>query len=256
MNAQIQSLQEQVNDLYHHLQALRGGHASAPYPPAMHSNMGPNESPSTYRGAISPSQSRGSHPQYQGPTSSAYNFDVAKSSLQTMGIAEPEVADEGGPGEIDPALGAPHQQQVAMAPMVTDPQKDPLWQLHKDEAIRLCKVYDEEMGIMYPMLDMDKTINQTSSLFSFTESAKRTGLLREDLPGTDAMGGHDIEIIKMVLASALTVEAYGQSELGRAFYESCRGAFESRLSGPVEIKGLILLVLVVCRESFSNGYAS
>ena len=241
MNAQIQSLQEQVNDLYGQLHALRGG---APAPYSMQHSL-PQESPASYRSAISPSQPRGTHPQFQGHTSNQYNFDVAKSSLQTMGIAETEVADEGVGNDIDPALGAPVQQQAPMAPMVTQFQKDPLWHLSKGEAIRLCKVYDEEMGTMYPLLDMEMTINNAKLLFTFTESAARNGLMRRDKPGFEAIGGPDANIVKMILANALTIEGYGQSQLGKALYESCREQIESRLTGPVEIKSLILLVMAV-----------
>lgn len=240
MNAHIQSLQDQVNELYASLNAIRGGQGQYPIHPA----LSQPESSGTYRNTMSPSHTRGSHPQFQGPTSSAYNFDIAKSSLQTMGVTEPEVVEEGS-HDIDPALGAPHQQHAPMAPMITQSHKDPLWQMSKDDAIRLCKVYDEEMGIMYPMLDMEKTIAHAKMLFTFTEAAVRTGLIHQDLPGADKLGNIDVNILKMVLATALTLEGFGQSDLGRMLYESCREAFESSLSGPVEIKGLILLVIVV-----------
>jgi hypothetical protein len=46
----------------------------------------------------------------------------------------------------------------------------------QDEAIRLCRVYEEEMGIMYPMLDIDKIVRQATLLFTSMESATRTGL--------------------------------------------------------------------------------
>ena len=250
MNAQIQSLQEQVNELYGQLNALRGG-ATAPYP--MQQLPPPGESSASYRNPMSPSQPRGSHPQFQGHTSNQYNFDVAKSSLQTMGISEPEAADEGVGNEIDPALGAPIRQQAPMAPMVTQVQKDPLWQLSRDEAIRLCKVYDEEMGMMHPLIDMGKTMEQASLFFSFTESAARTGLFRRDKPGKGFMGGHDVNIIKMILANALTIEEYGRSALGQALYDSCREQIENRLSGPIEIKGLVLLVMVVSRNGIRTS---
>ena len=101
------------------------------------------------------------------------------------------------------------------------------------------------MGLMYPMLDMDKTITQASMLFRFTDSAVKSGLMNPYKAGPDKLGNNDVYILKMVLATALIVEGEGQSELGRELYESCREAIEGRLSGPVEIKGLILLVLVV-----------
>lgn len=247
MNDHIQALQGQVNDLYVNINALRNDQVQYPLHPA----LAHSDSPETFGNVLSPSQPRGSHPQFRGPTSSAFNFDVAKSSLQTMGITQPEVSDEGVSNDLDPALGAQSQYQAPFARMVTHSHKDPIWQLSKDEVIRLCKLYEEEMGIMYPMLDTQKTIGQADLLFSFIESAIRTGLVNRSLPGPDSLGSTDVYILKMMLATALTVEGCGQSELGRTLYESCRESFESILSRPVEIKGLILLVLVVGLHSSS-----
>ena len=167
-----------------------------------------------------------------------------------MGISTaPELQDDGGPSDIDPSLDAPAIQHLApVAAMITAPLKDPLWQISKDDAIRLCKIYDEDIGMMYPMLDIEKILRHADMLFSFIEAAARTGLMNRGLAGADALEGNDINILKMVLASALVAEGGGQSPLGRAVYESCREAFECKLTGPLEMKGLILLVIVVCSE--------
>lgn len=250
MNTHIISLQEQVNHLYASLEALRNGQpfpipnqGQDPYP--LHPELGP---PDSYRNSIPSLQSHESQPHFQGPTSSAFSFDVARSSLQTMGITSPEMQD-GVYGEEDPMpRDSPQQLRAPTAPMTIHPNKDPLWKIGKDEAIRLCRVYEEEMGLMYPMLDMDKTLAQANMLFKFTEAAAKSGLMNPYRSGSDRLGNNDVWILKMVLATALIVEGEGQSELGRELYESCREAFEGRLSGPVEIKGLILLVLVVRNE--------
>ena len=164
-----------------------------------------------------------------------------------MGIAASEMQEDGGyNGDELAPRGSPHQLQAPIASMTGHPDKDPLWKIGKGEAIRLCRVYEEEMGILYPIIDMEKTIAQASILFTFiTDAAVRTGLTNQATSGPDRLADNDINILKMVLASALIVEGEGQSDLGSALYESCREAFESRLSGPVEIKGLVLLVLVV-----------
>ena len=248
MNAHIQALQQQVNDLYAHLNALRNGQSLFP----MHPSLAHADSPAQYRGNMSPSEPRTSHPPFQGPTSSAFNLDVAKSSLQTMGITtQSEAQDDAGSGDIDPALDGPATQHHApVAAMATAHHKDPLWQLSKDDAVRLCKVYDEDIGMMYPILDMAKLLEHAEILFSFIESTIRSGVGNRDLAGADALEGNDINILKMVLASALVAEGGGESPLGRALYESCREAFECKLTGPVDIKGLRLLVIVVCKMSW------
>jgi len=188
---------------------------------------------------------RGKHPRFQGPTSSAFNFDVAKSSLQTMGITRPEDGVDEGIATRD---GTPLESPcpTSSAAMPAHPSKDPLWLLNKDETVRLCRVYDEEMGIMYPMLDIDKIIRHAIMLFTFIESAARTGLVQRSLPGADNLDDDDTRLLKMILAAALIVEGSGQSELGRRLFETVREYAESSLWGPVNINQLRLLVLVVC----------
>lgn len=163
-----------------------------------------------------------------------------------MGITAPGMQEDGGfnDDEITPR-GSLRQLQAPIASMTVHPNKDPLWKVGKEEAVRLCRLYEEEMGIMYPIIDMERTIAQANLLFAFTEAAARTGLMNRAMSGPDRLANNDVNILKMVLAIALIVDGEGQSDLGRTLYESCREAFEGRLSSPVEIKGLILLVLVV-----------
>ena len=212
----------------------------------------------SYRNPSPPGRARGGgHPHFQGHTSAQYNFDVASKSLQTMGITEPDAPEEGAGVEIDPALGAPHQHLAPMAKMVTKSMKDPLWSLDKPVAINLCKVYEEEMGLMYPVLDMNRTIAQTISLFDLMEAARGTGLETNELPGTDHMEMIDVNIIKMVIASGLLVELRGKSDQARDLFESCREAFESSLSrSEVEIKQLVLLVVVVSQQRSLHARSS
>ena len=240
MSAHIASLQQQVNDLWGHLQALRNGQS----PFAVHPSLAQPDSSVSYRNNVSPTQSRASHPQFQGPTSSAFNLDVAKSSLQTMGITQPEAPDGSINSDIDPTLGSASNQQAPVVAMISSPHKDPLWQISKNDAIRLCRLYNEEIGMMYPILDIEKILTQAIAVFSYMEVASSTQLANGGVVQPSNVDEHDMNILKMVLASALMAAEGGQSSLARAIYESCRVAFECQLTSPLEIKGLILLVIV------------
>ena len=248
MHTQLYSLQEQVNQLYANLEALRNGqpfpipnHGQDPYP--IHPELA---HPDPYRNNIPPPQAQENHPRFQGPTSSAFSFDVARSSLQTMGITASDMPEDNFNGDGAPPAGSPHQPRAPLAPMTIHPNKDPLWKISKEEAIRLCRVYEEEMGLMYPLINMEKVLGQVNSLFKFTEAAARSGLINPFKSGPDRLGNDDIWILKMVLASSLVIEGEGQSGMARELYESCRDGFEGRMLGPVEMNGLILLTLVVC----------
>ena len=257
MNASIQSLQEQVDNLYAHLNALRHEqhnqnlgpqeHTSYPPPPAFGT-----AGPQTYHhDAVSPPQSREKHAHYQGPTSTAFNFEIANASLQTMGVTESEVPD-GNAVAFDESLADP-QLQAPVATMAVHPTKDPLWRMTKEDAVRLCRIYDEEMGIMYPIINVEEIIERAKFLFTFTEAASRSGLVRTNRAGPDSLGSADNNILKMVLATALTVEANGHSDLGQALFESVKDASESRLWEPAELKGLTLLVIIVRITTLVNN---
>lgn len=253
MNESLQSLQEQINNLYAHVNSIRGGqeqdgvlhHDATQYP--IHPSLEHASPQSAFHDLRSPPQSRGRHSQFQGPTSAAFGMSIANDSLQTMGMTRSEHPNE--IGEVFEASipGATYRNQAPTAQMAMHPSKDPLWSIGKDEAVRLCRLYDEEMGIMYPIVNLQETISKTKALFTFTESAARTGLVQVQMPGCDSLGTDDNNILKMVLATALTVEGDGQSELGQRLFESVRDALGSRLWEPVELKGLTLLVIVVCR---------
>lgn len=144
MNAQIASLQEQVNNLYDNLNALRireGTGLIEPRPVERSLSMSQysvnNGSPSIRQ------QSIPKHPRYQGPTSSAFNLAVAKNTLYNMGY--PGLAEAGENGistQDDTPIGSPPLRSPSAN---IHPSRDPLWLINKDEAVRLCRVYEEEM---------------------------------------------------------------------------------------------------------------
>ena len=145
------------------------------------------------------------------------------------------------------AIQSPHSRpQSSMTQVPTQSLKDPLWQLQRDEVVRLCRLFDDEIGTMSPMLDIDKTISRANKLYDFMEAAVRAGLLSREIERGDSFHDEQTNILRMVLATSLTVEGGGESELGRALYDSVRSVTQSRLWEPINLSGLILLVVVVC----------
>ena len=105
------------------------------------------------------------------------------------------------------------------------------------------------IGLMYPVLDINKVIAYAQKLYRFMEAAHRSGLMQQGMPGADAIDDEDTNILKMVMATAMTVEASGRSELGRRMFEYVHSAIDNLLLGNVGIKGIQLLVLTVCVSS-------
>ncbi|KAK5675409.1 hypothetical protein LTS10_011851 [Elasticomyces elasticus] len=291
MSGHIASLQEQVNMLYNDLTSLRAQLGHAPPPPlqqdqgppapapvsqapqqAQHSTAidpslqpyqesfsGFQASPGAPIASMSPAltrprtQSQSQQPSFRGPTSAEFNFDVARNSLQTMGITgingtEPGSGDAGA-GTADPSpSGTPPASNSAQWVQAYHADKDPIWTISQEEAMRLCQVYEDEMGLMYPVLDINKVTGYTTKLYRFMEAARRTGLIQQGMPGGDAIEDEDTNILKMVLATAMTVEASGRSDLGRRLFEYVQPAIDHKLLGTSGIKGIRLLAMTAMYE--------
>jgi hypothetical protein len=181
---------------------------------------------------------------FQGPTTSAFSFDLAKSSLQRRGIVESnEAGDEGDLTQEPSPLASP---SVPHCHLEVRQAVDPLWALPKSEALRLCRVYEEEMGIMYPVLELSELLDQVELLYGMMDHSidpeahhgRRNALDREDA-----------YILRLVFACALTAEASGRSEQAIALFDSVREVQDNCVWGPPEIKSIIFLTLVVCCQT-------
>jgi hypothetical protein len=178
---------------------------------------------------------------FQGPTTSAFSFDLAKSSLQKRGIVErAEALDEADMTQEPSPVASP---SAPARELPTHQVMDPLWTLSKAEALRLCRVYEEEMGIMYPVLELPELLNQVHLLYGPTEHTLGPALQPDGKSGVDR---EDIHIIRLVFACALTAEASGRSEQAIALFDSVREVQDNCVWGPPEIKSIIFLTLVVC----------
>jgi hypothetical protein len=177
-----------------------------------------------------------------------YNLGVAKSSLQHMGITS--VGDEGPEEGLTTQDGTP---SVTPPPVLIQPDlpkslhadKDAIWSLSKDEAVRLIHVWQDEMGTMYPVVDIDRLVRHASLLFTFMEAARRSGLMEASLPGADAIHDEQTNSLKLIVAIALTLEASGKSDLGRRLWDAVKSPIETIGFNPPDVRGLQMLVLAV-----------
>lgn len=236
MKAHVTNLQAQVESLYANISGYQQSrdNATDSYSDSSHATHS--------RGAqsqASPPPNR-KYPIYHGPTSSAYSFNVAKSSLQSMGIApNPESNDPSLSGEASPLPKPSHTVTSSY------PGKDPLWIISRDEAHRLVRQFDEEICVMYPIFDVNSLNARIDLLWRFIEAALRAGFGDPTLPGTDALDDDETNILKMVLASSLLLENNGQSHMAQRLFDSVRPSLETKLWNPPDMKTLILVVLVV-----------
>ncbi|KJY00944.1 fungal specific transcription factor domain protein [Zymoseptoria brevis] len=283
MTSQISILQEQVNSLWDTMNAMRaqmsGGVARGqqmpqqqmtPIDPSLqsgnyssHSHRGSmsvsgiHASPGAANMSMSPSSTRrkshsqSNQPTFRGPTSSAFNIGVAKNSLETMGItsqSEEDVSGSGGAGTgTTEASPEPPRSSGQLLP-TTHQSKDPLWSIPQEEALRLCRVFEDEMGLMYPVIDINNVLDHATKLYRFMEAAHRTGLMQQGMPGADAIDDEETNILKLVLATALTTEASGRSDLGQRLFEVVQPAVENLMLGNCSVNAIRILVMAAMYE--------
>jgi hypothetical protein len=154
-----------------------------------------------------------------------------------MGITQESPMDESAIPSDRTATASP------LGAVPPHPTKDPLWSITRDEAIRLCKVYEEEIGIMYPLFDIEVIIRHVNTLWIFLEAALRSGI--GHMPGADAIDDDDTNLVKIILAAALVLEGDGQSDLGQRMFESLKPAVTAKFWGSTDMKGLALICITV-----------
>lgn len=246
MLGQLSSLQQQVDTLYSNLSALRN-HVDTSFAPLDGPYGHPQymRHPSVSSGTTSAllSQQKPKHPKFHGPTSSVFSLGVAKSTLQTMGITGAEdAAEDLGTNDGTPAASPPASTPAMQQPSL-HASKDALWSVNKEEAIRLIHVWEDEMGCMYPVVEVDKLVQHANLLYTFMDAARRTGLMEAGLPGADAIYDDQTQTLKLVLAIACTCEGSGKSELGKKLFESVRASLEEQMFAPCDVKIIRMLTL-------------
>lgn len=261
MASQVSRLQEQVESLFSSMNALRSDslrlapiQERAP-PPALTSTASTPSSTSVPP-SMSSLQHRSSQSQlrqttFRGPTSAHFSLDVAKNTLHKMGYSS-----LGETGEDDIAI----QDTPAQSPMlVVQPDssqygtpKDPLWDFDKDEMIRLCRLHEEEVGIMYPVIRIETIISHATSLSAWLDTLKKNGLVPPF--GQDSnMADLNTLLLKVVMSIGLVVEEHGYSERAHRLFESIRPTADRMLmSDPSDIKVVPFLALVAGYRFLTN----
>lgn len=113
---------------------------------------------------------RGNIPGLQATSRCTYNFSLAKRNLEAIGILG--VNQDGRPQ--NPANQPPKT-------MTSSPPVDPLWSIDREEALRLARVYEEEIGSQYPFLNPVKVTRLVTDVMSALEVATRHGLDRKSV---------------------------------------------------------------------------
>ncbi|KAI1341049.1 hypothetical protein F5Y15DRAFT_376785 [Xylariaceae sp. FL0016] len=248
MATQVTQLQEQVETLFNSMNALRSEALRlAPIQDRVLPLPSASSTPSSTSMTIPPFH-KADLPQYRapgfrGPTSTRFSLDVAKNTLHKMGYSQPGDGTEAdGSAQGTPAASPKILPQSAVSPQ--KPPPDPLWEFDKDDMLRLCRVYEEEVGLMYPVVRIESVTKHARIMVSFMEAAKSNGLVPSY--GQDhGMSSLDTILLRVVLCTALHVEEHGNSEKAHVMFEHIKPTLDKMLSSdPANVRALPILALV------------
>jgi hypothetical protein len=262
MASTVSRLQEQVETLFNNLTNLRSEtlrlaplQDRMPTLPSAASEGTPSSSASVPI-INRPDLPHMRQPGFRGPTSTHFSLDVAKNTLHKMGYSSlgtedaPEdhvIAQEETPTTSPMPGPLTHEFQQGLP-------RDPLWDFDKAEMIRLCRVYEEEVGIMYPVVRIESIISHVHFVSTFMGAAKKNGLV----PPFGQEGGiKDMKSLqlKLVMCNALVVEEHGDSDRAVRLLESVRPIVDKMLmSDASDVANLPLLALLVCNITLHDRH--
>lgn len=234
VTAQISRLQDEVGWLNQTVKALQtepSRTSSAPVP----DRVPPPVSLSHGLASIQPAPTR-SGP-FRGPTSMAFSLDVANATISNMGYRGLSDSDE-----------QSQQTSIDAGPLLGDRtgMADPLFDFDKDEMVRLCRLHEEEVGIMYPVLDIQVVISHAKSLSSVIDS------LRGQRPMEPFNDNKTLQL-KIIMCCALVVEEHAHSEKALRLYNSMESVLNRKLMvEPSSVEALPLLALLAGYHFLSN----
>ncbi|KAK2055049.1 fungal-specific transcription factor domain-containing protein [Colletotrichum caudatum] len=179
----------------------------------------------------------------QPSASYTFNISLARTHLRARGIGSTDADPGGVSASVNPTRPPSPSMQTAFG--LNMESIDPLWLINEEEAVRLCNVYEEEIGIQYPFLDIQRLVTQVRKLYHAMNSGSRLGFAFAAIPGPTVIDPQDLSLVKMVLSTALTVEAGGSSQLGKSLFLDVRKSSSNGLWESASVKTTMLFILLV-----------
>lgn len=204
--------------------------------PAPSSALSHSPAPSAVSGPQRSDLSQSRQSAFRGPTSTAFTLDVANTTISNMGYKNADVADD---------HDHPHPHGDILAPILPS-NNDPLLDFDKDEMVRLCRLHEDEIGIMYPVLDIQDVVAHAKNMASFLDSLRQQR-------SSESINDLKTLQLKMVICCALVVEGHGHSEKAQRLYDSMEAVINRKLmADPSDQSNLPLLALLAGYRFLSN----
>lgn len=219
---QLSTLMEHMKQLANNVQDIRNTQKTQGYEGNTTQNPLPSVMTKTAR------KDRPTQPQFIGPTSSDYNFSMAKNTLQQMGIQSEDLNNQA------MSLTSPFPSR-AQSPEPSRTQYGV--SIDRQVIQHALEVYREELHPVYPYVDLDEIRKEVSILLSRHENdPSEMSNRHREMPG----------IIKLILASVSVLEARGKTAFAQRLVDSVEDETNAILRrSEVSLPDLEILTLTV-----------
>lgn len=181
---------------------------------------------------------------FRGPTSATSHVDVAKNTLHNMGYTGADPNEEIHITLDDTPAPSPAAVPEFARELPNRPQ-DPLWEFDVDEMVRLCHVHQEEVGIMYPVVNINDVISHARLLVNWMNSTRKHGFATVGISQDEVISGIKTLELKIIMCCALVVEGNGYSTKANSLWDSIQPIADRMLmTDPSQVTNLPFLALV------------
>lgn len=183
-------------------------------------------------------------PTYVGPTSAEFGLTQPRRSLSHQAGDCATIDDCGEELDLSTAPSPAPSERSENPPL-----RHPLRSLGPDETLRLVQVYEDTVGVMYPCVDLDGVRAYVLEFYRSHDSTtgSSSGLSTHTASDQDWFSARDVQVLKILLATALLVESHGRSERAAQLADSVEDRFASRMKiAEVDMKEILILTLLVC----------
>ncbi|KAL6790965.1 hypothetical protein J3E68DRAFT_443228 [Trichoderma sp. SZMC 28012] len=174
---------------------------------------------------------------FKGFTSSDINLQMVQRYLGVSQHGERELAIT--PQPATPPIPSVRGERDAS---LANPSHKLLWLIGRAEAVRLCDLYEREIGTIYPVVDMSEVKHNLDSLYSAYEAMNYSPGSR--MEGLENVVDGEIQTLKLVLAMTLLAEGGGRHAMGEAMCKEVQQELVfpmGRLSELKDIENMALL---------------
>ncbi|KAL6820013.1 hypothetical protein V8C40DRAFT_281335 [Trichoderma camerunense] len=184
---------------------------------------------------------------FKGYTSSDWSLQMAQRYLGVLQHGERElpITPQSATPPIPSVRGESSQIRTQRDASLAKRSHKLLWLIGRSEAVRLCDLYEREIGMIYPVVDMSEVKHNLHSLYSAYEAmnySPRSHISTVEAPENVIDG--DVQTLKLILAITLLAEGGGRHTMGEAMCKEVQQQLifpMGRLSELKDVENMALL---------------